>query len=226
MAWRRRYPFDWMWRDLDEMMNDLEKRFSDLSGSRVLPPGGFTERMLPAIRGEFRVDVRDHEDEVLVVADLPGCEKENVSLHLINSRTLEIGCERKAEQEEVEEGYYMRERLFGSMSRVVSLPNDVTDEGATIVVNYVYRAFGEQLKRLDANGGETGDEAKYSYGGKELDDGTNLYYFNARYYDAAIGRFINVDPIQDGSNWYVYCSNNPLAMVDPTDYLTQEKDEL
>jgi RHS repeat-associated protein len=41
----------------------------------------------------------------------------------------------------------------------------------------------------------------YTYGGKEMDENTNLYYFNARYYDATTGRFINVDPIQDGSNW-------------------------
>ena len=75
---------------------------------------------------------------------------------------------------------------------------------------YEYRAFGEQLKKLGEG------EAKYTYGGKELDDNTNLYYFNARYYDATIGRFINVDPIQDGTNWYVYCNNNPLSFVDPT----------
>jgi hypothetical protein len=25
-----------------------------------------------------------------------------------------------------------------------------------------------------------------------------------------------VDPVQDGSNWYVYCGNNPLCFVDPT----------
>ena len=81
---------------------------------------------------------------------------------------------------------------------------------------YEYRAFGEQLKRWDAANNETADKAKYSYGGKELDAETNLYYFNARYYDATIGRFINVDPIQDGTNWYVYCSNNPLSFVDPT----------
>jgi RHS repeat-associated protein len=68
------------------------------------------------------------------------------------------------------------------------------------------------------------DETKYTYGGKELDDNTNLYYFNARYYDATIGRFINVDPIQDGSNWYVYVNNNPLNMVDPTGLMQMEVD--
>ena len=99
----------------------------------------------------------------------------------------------------------------------------VTDESGELEVIYEYRAFGEQLKRLDAAGVETEDSAKYSYGGKELED-TELYYFNARYYDAAIGRFVNVDPIQDGSNWYVYVSNNPLGFVDPTGLLERDSD--
>ncbi len=93
----------------------------------------------------------------------------------------------------------------------------VTDETGSLEVNYTYRAFGEQLRHLDSSGQPVPEDlATYSYSGKELDDTTNLYYFNARYYDASIGRFINVDPIQDGSNWYVYCSNNPLSFIDPT----------
>jgi RHS repeat-associated protein len=92
----------------------------------------------------------------------------------------------------------------------------ITNETGTVEVMYEYRAFGDQLKRLDAEGADTTDKAKYSFGGKELDNETNLYYFNARYYDATIGRFINADPIQDGTNWYVYCRNNPLSMKDPT----------
>ena len=86
----------------------------------------------------------------------------------------------------------------------------VTNEAGAIEVSYLYRAFGEQLRKIGAG------DAGYTYGGKELDEVTNLYYFNARYYDATAGRFINVDPVQDGSNWYVYCSNNPLGMKDPT----------
>lgn len=85
-----------------------------------------------------------------------------------------------------------------------------TDESGASEVQYIYRAFGEQLRKL----GE--EDATYTYSGKELDGVTNLYYFNARYYDATTGRFINVDPVQDGLNWYVYCSNNPLKFVDPT----------
>ena len=100
------------------------------TGGRHLPAGGVTDRMLPAIRGEFRVDVREHAEEVIIVADLPGIEKDAVSLQLINPRALEISCERKNEREEKEEGYYMREKVSGSMRRVVTLPAEVTGDEA------------------------------------------------------------------------------------------------
>ena len=74
----------------------------------------------------------------------------------------------------------------------------------------MYRAFGSQLAKLGSG------DAKYTYGGKQLDDETNLYYFNARFFDAETGRFITEDPAKDGLNWYVYCGNNPLSYKDLT----------
>jgi HSP20 family protein len=112
------------------MMIEMENRFWGPSG-RLLPPGGISDRMMPAIRGEFRIDIRDHNDEISVVADLPGVEKGDVSTSLVNPGMLEIRSERKAEKEETEEGYYIRERMSGTMSRIVSLPHDVTDAGAS-----------------------------------------------------------------------------------------------
>ena len=127
MAWRR-YPFDSMWRDMEDMRAELENLFQQTySGGKLLPPGGVGDRMLPAIRGEFRIDVREHDDEVIVVADLPGVEKEDVSLQLVSPRALEVSCERRGEKEEKSEGYYMRERVYGTMRRIVAMPVDVTE---------------------------------------------------------------------------------------------------
>ena len=86
--------------------------------------------MLPAIRDEFRVDVREADDDVIVVADLPGVEKEPVTLHLISPRLLEITGTRKRDAEEKDESYSIRERVSGSMSRMVTLPADVTEDDA------------------------------------------------------------------------------------------------
>jgi hypothetical protein len=47
-----------------------------------------------------------------------------------------------------------------------------------------------------------------------LDSQSGLYYFHARYYAPAIGRFLSVDPAQDGDNWWVYCGNKPLVHMD------------
>ncbi|OPY37594.1 MAG: Small heat shock protein HSP16.5 [Methanoregula sp. PtaU1.Bin051] len=131
MVWRR-YPFDSIWRDMEEMRSDLENLFQQTyAGAKLLPPGGVADRMLPAIRGEFRVDVREHDDEVIVVADLPGVEKEDISLQLVNPRALEVACERKGKKEEKSEGYYMRERVYGSLRRIITLPADVSEDGST-----------------------------------------------------------------------------------------------
>jgi RHS repeat-associated protein len=53
-------------------------------------------------------------------------------------------------------------------------------------------------------------------------DSTGLYYYNARYYDPTIGRFISADTAApdmqnpQSLNKYSYCLNNPLNRTDPT----------
>jgi len=49
-----------------------------------------------------------------------------------------------------------------------------------------------------------------------------LYYLQTRYYDAAVGRFINADGFTStgqgflGNNMYAYCLNNPISYTDPS----------
>ena len=53
-------------------------------------------------------------------------------------------------------------------------------------------------------------------------DRTGLYYYNARYYDPEIGRFISADTLApdpynpQSRNKYTYCFNNPLKYNDPS----------
>ena len=42
------------------------------------------------------------------------------------------------------------------------------------------------------------------------------YYYNARWYDPNLGRFITEDPIRNGVNWFIYANNSPLVFTDPT----------
>jgi RHS repeat-associated protein len=95
----------------------------------------------------------------------------------------------------------------------------ILDERAAVIAEKVYYPFG--LSRFAQNGGA----APYGYTGKEL-DASGLHYYEARYYDALVGRFISVDPLyldkpQAGAqnpqllNLYAYGLNNPLKYVDP-----------
>lgn len=130
---------DSLWRQFDDMMAEMEGRFRGMmqgSGSYLpaggLGPGGIGDRLMPAVRGEFRVDVREDEDEVLVAADLPGVERENITARLLSPIELEISSERRFERQEGgEEGQVVRqERAYGYMTRVVPLPHEVTAEGS------------------------------------------------------------------------------------------------
>jgi HSP20 family protein len=79
--------------------------------------------------------VVEQTDEVIITADLiPGVTKKDISLDLINPQALEISWERKEEKKEEKEGYYLRERRFGSMMRIVPLPAPVTEDKATATV--------------------------------------------------------------------------------------------
>jgi RHS repeat-associated protein len=55
------------------------------------------------------------------------------------------------------------------------------------------------------------------YTGKAISWNTLLQYNNARYYDAALERFINRDPVGylGGKNLYRYCVNDPATSTDP-----------
>ena len=60
----------------------------------------------------------------------------------------------------------------------------------------------------------------YKFNGKELQDelNLNLYDYGARNYDAAIGRWMNIDPLSEVSRrWspYTYVYDNPLIYTDP-----------
>ena len=79
-----------------------------------------------------------------------------------------------------------------------------------------YWAFGETRSEIGASVGTQ------KYTGRD-DDGTGLYYYRARYYDPAIGRFISPDPkkFSAGINFFVYVNDNPINANDPTGNIQQ-----
>ena len=129
MARIERGPYRTIWQDFDDLMAEMESRFQSLLGGIGTRGEEIRGRVVPAVR-DFRVDVRDHEDEVIVVADLPGVEKENVAVRLTDPQHLEILSRQTGESQEEARDYFMRERIYGQMSRTVLLPAEVSEESS------------------------------------------------------------------------------------------------
>jgi HSP20 family protein len=132
VRWYYRSVFDEI-EDMRKYMDSLSREIYATSPVALLPAaGGQGDKMLPAQRPDFHVDVTEKDDEVVVTADMmPGVGKKDISLDLVTPQALEISCEREGEKKEEKEGYYLRERSFGSMTRIVPLPKPVTENASS-----------------------------------------------------------------------------------------------
>ena len=91
----------------------------------------------------------------------------------------------------------------------------VTDESGNKVVDRDFAPFGEKIKTSDREDPYP-DETEDGFTGKDFDEDIGLYYYNARWYDSGIGRFISEDSVADDPNLYSYGFNNPVNNTDPT----------
>jgi RHS repeat-associated protein len=89
---------------------------------------------------------------------------------------------------------------------------DLVNEQGAVVNHFVYDSFGNRTS-------STAADFRFGYTGRELDVETGLYYYRARYYDPAVGRFVSEDPIgfsAGDTNLYRYVGNNATNYTDPS----------
>jgi len=102
--------------------------------------------------------------------------------------------------------YYLKDHL-GSVRAEVN-------ENGGVVSSQDYDAWGYLLEDRKYQM----DSSRYKFTGKERDVESDYDYFGARYYDARIGRWGQIEPFLDEYpqlSPYNYSLNNPLRIIDP-----------
>jgi RHS repeat-associated protein len=84
----------------------------------------------------------------------------------------------------------------------------VMDASTATLTPFGYRPYGSSAAT----------PASFAYTGQRIDLETGLYYYRARHYHPAWGRFTQSDPVgySAGPNLYAYVNNDPLNAVDPS----------
>ena len=117
-------------------------------------------------------------------------------------------------------GYgYPEEGTFYFQYNQVGSTSLVTDSAGKQAAYTVYKPFGEIYQ--DASDGR--DIFRGKFNNNEYDRDGDVHFFNARYYDASIGSFLQADHLTYGTNdfhaaglnRYAFSGNNPVTYSDP-----------
>ncbi len=112
-------------RDLSSIQERMNQIFEDaLARSRGREEGLRSGMWTPA------VDIYENNDSVVVKAELPGVERDQISVE-VKDGILSLRGERRFEKEVKEESYHRIERSYGSFQRSFSLPVSVDQEKVT-----------------------------------------------------------------------------------------------
>jgi RHS repeat-associated protein len=91
---------------------------------------------------------------------------------------------------------------------------DVVGSAGSVLDHVVYDSFGNILTETNASNGD-----RFKFAAMEYDRMTEQYYDRARQYDASIGRFSALDPLEfdaGDANLYGYTANDSLNAADPS----------
>lgn len=118
-----------MFERMNRQFEEMNRQFAQFAESR---PAIETGESLPLARndGGMQVDVAEHDGDIVVTADLPGFETDDIDLTVAGD-ALTIRAERDVDAEHESEHYVHRERRHHAVRRTVRLPAEVREEEAT-----------------------------------------------------------------------------------------------
>jgi len=112
---------------LAHSMEEFLEDFPPRRWMETFEPLGWRWPMGVNYERSFRLDVIDHEKELVVRGELPGVEKDDIEVTIMGDRLM-IEAEREFEEEDEEDAYYRHEVGFGKLMRIIALPVEVDAE--------------------------------------------------------------------------------------------------
>jgi HSP20 family protein len=111
-------PFNWIRREIEHLFDNIGQT-SGL-GSHLIA----SEKVAALVPD---IDVSENDKEVTVAAELPGLEKNNITIEF-NDHVLTLRGEKKLTREEKKEDYFIAERASGTFVRSVYIPAQIDEE--------------------------------------------------------------------------------------------------
>jgi HSP20 family protein len=108
-------------REINAIQDEVNRLFGSFfdNATPLAPTNRITRGFVPAI------DIVENGDGYVLHVDLPGMSEQDVKLEVLDG-VLTISGERKTEHDEKQDGYRRIERLAGSFSRSLVLPEGVS----------------------------------------------------------------------------------------------------
>jgi HSP20 family protein len=107
--------------------DDIDRLFDRMNRFAGFENGRWSDSMES---GAMKVDVSRHDDDIVVVADLPGFDREEIDISVEDDR-LSIAASHDVESGDEDASYIHRERARRAVRRTVSLPTEVDADGAS-----------------------------------------------------------------------------------------------
>ena len=88
----------------------------------------------------------------------------------------------------------------------------ITDRYENVVERYRYDAYGNPYEGRFLHMPKNNP---YGFTGQRFEPELRMYSFAYRTYNPMSMRWMTVDPVRDGTNWYLYVSGDPVNLWDP-----------
>ena len=119
------------WRPFAEMArweHDMERMLGNFLAGRAQPL--FDDRSWPGSGLSMRepnLDLYEEKDQIVVKAELPGMNKDDIQVS-ISDNILTLKGEKKKEEEDTGKDYYRSERAYGAFIRTLPLPAEINPD--------------------------------------------------------------------------------------------------